>query len=150
MNPILYQGATPVLIDSEMGTWSMSPQALERALKEALENDNLPKAVIVVYLYGQSAQMDELITICDTYGVYSFNGNKIITTSGGGAPISNEEGALQKARFLATQARDQAIHYQHSEIGYNYRMSNIVAGIGRGQLEVLDERVNQRRAVFKR
>src|SRR5690625_918158 len=176
-NPILYQGATPVLIDSEMDTWNMSPQALERALDEAKGNGKLPKAVIVVNLYGQSARMDELVNICDvygvpviedaaeslgstyrgrksgtfgTYGVFSFNGNKIITTSGGGALVSNDEEALKKARFLATQARDQAVHYQHSEIGYNYRMSNIVAGVGRGQLEVLDERVAQRRAVFNR
>ncbi|QGS69473.1 aminotransferase class I/II-fold pyridoxal phosphate-dependent enzyme [Oceanobacillus sp. 143] len=176
-NPILYQGATPVLIDSEMDTWNMSPVALERALNEAKQNGNLPKAVIVVNLYGQSAKMDELIAICDNhgvnviedaaeslgstykgrksgtfgkYGVFSFNGNKIITTSGGGALVSNDEEALKKARFLATQARDQAVHYQHSDVGYNYRMSNIVAGIGRGQMEVLDERVLQKRAVFER
>ncbi|OZU88233.1 pyridoxal phosphate-dependent aminotransferase [Virgibacillus indicus] len=176
-NPILYQGATSVLIDSEMDTWNMSPLALERALKDANEKGKLPKAVIVVNLYGQSAQMDELMEICDRYGVpviedaaeslgsyykgrksgtfgkygiFSFNGNKIITTSGGGALVSNDEEALKKARFLATQARDPAVHYQHSELGYNYRMSNIVAGIGRGQLEVLDERVRQRRAVFQR
>jgi pyridoxal phosphate-dependent aminotransferase EpsN len=176
-NPILYQGATPVFIDSEMETWNMSPEALERALQDAKENGKLPKAVIVVNLYGQSAKMDELVSICDAYGVpliedaaeslgstykgkrsgtfgkfgiFSFNGNKIITTSGGGALVSNDVEALKKARFLATQARDQAVHYQHSEIGYNYRMSNIVAGIGRGQLEVLDERVAQRREVFNR
>jgi len=176
-NPIIYQDATPVLIDSEKDSWNMSPQALERALKEASEKGNLPKAVIIVHLYGQSAQMDELVTICQTYGVpiiedaaeslgseykgrksgthgqygiYSFNGNKIITSSGGGALISNDEAALKQARFLATQARDPAPHYQHSEVGYNYRMSNVVAGIGRGQLEVLDERVNQRRAVYNR
>ncbi|WP_373893837.1 DegT/DnrJ/EryC1/StrS family aminotransferase [Virgibacillus sp. CBA3643] len=176
-NPILYQGATPVLIDSEMDTWNMSPKALERALGDAKESGKLPKAVIIVHLYGQSARIDELVEICDsygvpviedaaeslgstykgrksgtfgTYGILSFNGNKIITTSGGGAIISNDEEALKKSRFLATQARDQAVHYQHSEIGYNYRMSNIVAGIGRGQLEVLDERVEQRRAVFAR
>jgi len=176
-NPILYQGATPVLIDSEMETWNMSPVALERALQEAKENGNLPKAVIVVHLYGQSAKMDELVAICDAYGVpivedaaeslgstykgkmsgtfgklgiFSFNGNKIITTSGGGALVSDDVEILKKARFLATQARDPAVHYQHSEIGYNYRMSNIVAGVGRGQLEVLDMRVEQRRAVFNR
>ncbi|MFC3039873.1 aminotransferase class I/II-fold pyridoxal phosphate-dependent enzyme [Virgibacillus xinjiangensis] len=176
-NPILYQGATPVLIDSEMDTWNMSPQALERALREAKEEGHLPKAVIIVNLYGQSAKMNELIELCNRYdvpviedaaeslgstykgqksgtfgkfGVYSFNGNKIITTSGGGALVSDEEEALKKARFLSTQARDQAVHYQHSEIGYNYRMSNIVAGIGRGQMEVLDERVSQKRAVFDR
>ena len=176
-NPILYEHARPVLIDSEPETWNMSPEALERALAEAQANHKLPKAVIVVHLYGQSAKMDELMTVCKEYGVpliedaaeslgskykgipsgsigdygiYSFNGNKIITTSGGGALISNNEAAIQKARFLSTQARDPALHYQHSEVGYNYRMSNIVAGIGRGQLEVLDDRVNARRANFKR
>lgn len=176
-NPIFYQGATPVLIDSEESTWNMSPQALRRALNEAHDNGNLPKAVIVVHLYGQNAQMDELIAICDDYnvpiiedaaeslgseykgrksgtmghlGIFSFNGNKIITSSGGGALISNDEKLLEKARFLATQARDPALHYQHSQEGYNYRMSNIVAGIGRGQLEAIDERVKQRRAVFDR
>lgn len=176
-NPILYQGATPVLIDSELDTWNMSPEALERALQDADEQEKLPKAVIVVHLYGQSAKIDEILTVCNKYGVpviedaaeslgseykgqksgthgdfgiYSFNGNKIITTSGGGALVANNEEAIQKARFLATQARDPAIHYQHSVEGYNYRMSNIVAGIGRGQLEVLDERVTQRRAVYER
>jgi len=176
-NPILYEHATPVLIDSEPETWNMSPEALERALADAKSNNKLPKAVIVVHLYGQSAKMDELMAVCKKYdvpliedaaeslgskykgiasgtmgefGIYSFNGNKIITTSGGGALISNNEEGIQKARFLSTQARDSAIHYQHSEIGYNYRMSNIVAGIGRGQLEVLDERVEARRANFKR
>lgn len=176
-NPILYEKATPVLIDSETETWNMSPEALERALADAKSNNKLPKAVIVVHLYGQSAKMDELMAVCKKYdvpliedaaeslgstykgiasgtmgeyGIYSFNGNKIITTSGGGALISNNEEQIQKARFLSTQARDPALHYQHSEIGYNYRMSNIVAGIGRGQLEVLDERVKMRRANFKR
>lgn len=176
-NPILYQGATPVLIDSELDTWNMSPVALKRALIDANAVGKLPKAVIVVNLYGQSAKMDELVAICDAYdvpviedaaeslgstykgkksgtfgkyGIFSFNGNKIITSSGGGALVSDDEGALAKSRFLATQARDQAAHYQHSEIGYNYRMSNIVAGIGRGQLEVLDERVRARREVFNR
>lgn len=177
VNPVLYQGATPVLIDSEADTWNMSPEALKRALWEAKERNNLPKAVIVVHLYGQSAKMDEIMDICSSfnvpviedaaeslgseykgrksgtigdYGIYSFNGNKIITTSGGGALVSNNAEALKKARFLATQARDPAVHYQHSEIGYNYRMSNIVAGIGRGQLEILDDRVSQRRAIFER
>ncbi|SEP76532.1 pyridoxal phosphate-dependent aminotransferase EpsN [Virgibacillus subterraneus] len=176
-NPILYQGANPILIDSEMDTWNMSPNALSRALEDAKTNGKLPKAVIIVNLYGQSARIEELMNICDSYGVpviedaaeslgseykgrksgtfgmygiFSFNGNKIITTSGGGALVSNEEEILNKARFLATQARDSAVHYQHSEIGYNYRMSNIVAGIGRAQLEVLDKRVEQRRSVFKR
>ena len=176
-NPILYEQATPVLIDSEPETWNMSPEALERALADAKANHKLPKAVIVVHLYGQSAKMDELMAVCKKYGVpliedaaeslgsqykgrpsgsigdygiYSFNGNKIITTSGGGALISNNEAGIQKARFLSTQARDPALHYQHSEVGYNYRMSNIVAGIGRGQLEVLDDRVNARRENYKR
>ncbi|MBS4204809.1 DegT/DnrJ/EryC1/StrS family aminotransferase [Lederbergia citrea] len=176
-NPILYQGAEPVFIDSEPDTWNISPNALERALVDAERNHRLPKAVIIVNLYGQSAKMDELVAICDRYnvpiiedaaeslgatykgkksgtfgkfGVYSFNGNKIITTSGGGMLVSNDVEALKKARFLATQARDLAPHYQHSEIGYNYRMSNILAGIGRAQLEVLDERVAARRAVYNR
>jgi len=176
-NPILYEGATPVLIDSEPETWNMSPEALEQALKDAEQEGKLPKVVIIVHLYGQSAKVDELLAICRKYsvpvvedaaeslgseykgqksgthgdfGIYSFNGNKIITTSGGGALVANDAEAIQKARFLSTQARDPAIHYQHSEIGYNYRMSNIVAGIGRGQLEVLDERVAQRRAIYER
>lgn len=176
-NPILYQGAEPVFIDSEPDTWNMSSQALERAMDAAKREGKLPKAVIVVNLYGQSAKMDEILAICDRYGVpvvedaaeslgstykgkksgtfgkfgiYSFNGNKIITTSGGGMLVSDDVEALQKARFLATQARDPAPHYQHSQVGYNYRMSNIIAGIGRAQLEVLDERVKARRAIFDR
>jgi pyridoxal phosphate-dependent aminotransferase EpsN len=176
-NPILYQGAEPVFIDSEPDTWNMSPLALERAMEEAKREGKLPKAVIVVNLYGQSAKMDEILAICNHYqvpvvedaaeslgstykgkksgtfgkfGIYSFNGNKIITTSGGGMLVSDDVEALQKARFLATQARDPAPHYQHSQVGYNYRMSNIVAGIGRAQLEVLDERVKARRAIFDR
>lgn len=176
-NPILYEAAEPVFIDSEPETWNMSPLALNRAMEASAAAGKLPKAVIIVNLYGQSAKMDELLAICDDYqvpviedaaeslgstykgkksgsfgkfGIFSFNGNKIITTSGGGALVSNDEAALQKARFLATQARDPAIHYQHSELGFNYRMSNVVAGIGRGQLEVLDERVAQRRMVYDR
>ncbi|WMJ16356.1 aminotransferase class I/II-fold pyridoxal phosphate-dependent enzyme [Geobacillus proteiniphilus] len=176
-NPILYQGAEPVFIDSEPDTWNMSPLALERAMEEAKKEGKLPKAVVVVDLYGQSAKMDEILAICNHYqvpvvedaaeslgstykgkksgtfgkfGIYSFNGNKIITTSGGGMLVSDDVEALQKARFLATQARDPAPHYQHSQVGYNYRMSNIVAGIGRAQLEVLDERVKARRAIFDR
>lgn len=176
-NPVLYLGAEPVFIDSEEETWNMSPDALLCALKDAQEEGKLPKAVIVVNLYGQSAKMDELMAICDSYnvsliedaaeslgstykgkksgtfgkfGIYSFNGNKIITTSGGGMLISNDVDELQRARFLATQARDQAKHYQHSHVGYNYRMSNILAGVGRAQLEVLDERVKAKRAVFNR
>jgi pyridoxal phosphate-dependent aminotransferase EpsN len=174
-NPILYQGAEPVFIDSEPESWNMSPIALEKAFKDSSIARKLPKAVIIVNLYGQSANMDELVFICKRYGVpiiedaaeslgssykgkasgtfgefgiYSFNGNKIITTSGGGMLISNNTEALKKARFLATQAKDPAPHYQHSEIGYNYRMSNILAGIGRSQLEVLEERVRARRLIF--
>jgi pyridoxal phosphate-dependent aminotransferase EpsN len=176
-NPILYQGADPVFIDSEPETWNMSPIALERALKEAFLDGKLPKAVIVVNLYGQSAKMDEIVSLCDLYnvpiiedaaeslgstykgkasgsfgkfGVFSFNGNKIITTSSGGMLVSNDIEALKKARFLATQAKDPALHYQHSTIGFNYRMSNILAGIGRAQLEVLEERVQARRLLFDR
>ncbi|WP_431810308.1 aminotransferase class I/II-fold pyridoxal phosphate-dependent enzyme [Lysinibacillus capsici] len=176
-NPILYLGATPVFIDSEESTWNMSPQALGRALSKAKENDTLPKAVIIVNLYGQSARMDELMAICNEYdvpiiedaaeslgslykgkysgtfgklGIYSFNGNKIITTSGGGMLVSEDEHLITHSRFLATQARDAAKHYQHSVVGYNYRMSNVVAGIGRGQLEVLDQRITQKREIFSR
>ncbi|UVI33576.1 aminotransferase class I/II-fold pyridoxal phosphate-dependent enzyme [Paenibacillus spongiae] len=174
-NPILYEGAVPVFIDSEPDSWNMSPAALGRALAEADREGSLPKAVIVVNLYGQSARMDEIIAACDRYdipviedaaeslgstykgkasgsfgkfGIYSFNGNKIITTSGGGMLVSNDEEALRKTRFLATQARDPAPHYQHSELGYNYRMSNLLAGVGRAQLQVLEDRVNARRAIF--
>ncbi|WP_339200393.1 aminotransferase class I/II-fold pyridoxal phosphate-dependent enzyme [Peribacillus sp. FSL P2-0133] len=176
-NPIVYQKAEPVFIDSEPDTWNMSPKALERALVDAKQQGNLPKAVIVVNLYGQSAKMDEIVSLCNQYrvpiiedaaesigstykgkksgsfgkfGIYSFNGNKIITTSGGGMLVSDDEESLRKARFLATQARDSAMYYQHSQIGFNYRMSNILAGIGRAQLEVLDNRINARRLVFQR
>lgn len=176
-NPILYCGAIPVFIDSEPESWNMSPAALEKAFKEAEETNTLPKAVIVVNLYGQSADMDPIQEICSRYdvpiiedaaeslgatykgkasgtigkyGIFSFNGNKIITTSGGGMLVSDDSEALSRARFLATQARDQAPHYQHSKLGYNYRMSNILAGVGRAQLEVLDERVNARREIFDR
>lgn len=174
-NPILYQGAEPIFIDSEPETWNMSPFALEKALQEAALKGKMPKAVIVVNIYGQSAKMHELLSICNKYdvpmiedaaeslgssykgkqsgtfgkfGVFSFNGNKIITTSGGGMLVSNDEVALRRARFLATQARDAAPHYQHSELGFNYRMSNILAGIGRAQLEILEERVTARRLIF--
>ncbi|KQT41879.1 aminotransferase [Devosia sp. Leaf420] len=175
VNPIAYQGARPVLIDSEPDSWNMSPKALERALESAKRAGKLPKAVIVVNLYGQSADMDPIQELCRQYGVdivedaaesmgakykgrpsgtfgrlgiFSFNGNKIITTSGGGMLITEERELAQRARFLATQARDPAPHYQHSTIGYNYRMSNILAGVGRGQLRMLDDRVAARRAVF--
>jgi pyridoxal phosphate-dependent aminotransferase EpsN len=176
-NPVLYQGAEPVFIDSEPESWNMSPASLKRAFNDAKKEGKLPKAVIVVNLYGQSADMDPILEICNSYGVpiiedaaeslgatykgkasgtfgkfgaYSFNGNKIITTSGGGMLVSNDLDALEKARFLAAQARDLAVHYQHSEVGYNYRLSNVLAGIGRAQLRVLDERVQARRAVFHR
>ncbi|QKG80226.1 DegT/DnrJ/EryC1/StrS family aminotransferase [Tenuifilum thalassicum] len=172
-NPIIYQGATPVFVDSESETWNMDPELLEKAIKERLRKGKKPKAIIVVHLYGMPAKMDEIMSIAERYeipiiedaaealgskykdkfcgtfgcmGILSFNGNKIITTSGGGALISNNNDFIQKARFLATQARDNAPHYQHSHIGYNYRMSNVVAGIGRGQLEVLNLRIEQRRA----
>ncbi|HDR7894663.1 MULTISPECIES: aminotransferase class I/II-fold pyridoxal phosphate-dependent enzyme [Bacillus] len=176
-NPIVYQGAEPIFIDSEPDTWNISPIALEKAFKEEELNGKLPKAVIIVHLFGQSAKMDEIMAICNKYnvpviedaaeslgttykgkqtgsfgkfGIFSFNGNKIITTSGGGMLVSNDEAAIQKARFLSTQARDPAVHYEHSQIGYNYRMSNIVAGVGRAQLEVLNERIKSRREIFGR
>lgn len=175
-NPILYQGADPVFIDSEPDTWNISPLALERAFEDAFKVNKLPKAVIIVNLYGQSAKMDEVGAICKKYnvpiiedaaeslgssykgkasgsfgefGIFSFNGNKIITTSGGGMLVSNHTGALKKARFLATQAKDPAPHYEHSMLGYNYRLSNILAGIGRGQLEVLSNRIKRKREIFK-
>lgn len=174
-NPIVYQGAEPVFIDSDDLSWNMSPAALEAGLAAAQRDGKLPKAVIVVNLYGQSADMDPLLALCRHYGValvedaaeslgarykgrasgtfgalgiYSFNGNKIITTSGGGMLVSDDQAMIERARFLATQARDPAPHYQHSEIGFNYRMSNILAGVGRGQLRVLHQRVEARRAVF--
>ena len=172
-NPIAYLGATPVFIDSEMETWNMCPIALEEAIKDRISKGKKPKAIIPVHLYGMPAKMDEIRAIanqyeipiledsaealgtsyknqkCGTFGdisVLSFNGNKIITTSGGGAMVTHTKELKDKAVFLSTQARDNAPHYQHSEIGYNYRMSNICAGIGRGQMEVLDKHVNFRRA----
>jgi pyridoxal phosphate-dependent aminotransferase EpsN len=177
VGPVIYQGAEPVFIDSEPASWNISPAALERAFVDAEKSGSLPRAVIVVNIYGQSADMDPLKEICDRYsvplvedaaeslgalyknrasgtfgrfGIFSFNGNKIITTSGGGMLVSEDIDALEKARFLSTQARDPARHYQHSEVGYNYRMSNVLAGIGRGQLRVLDDRIRARRAVFAR
>lgn len=171
-NPIVYQGATPIFVDSETDTWNICPNALETAIKDRLAKGKKVKAVIPVYLYGMPAKINELIEVCSKYdipiiedaaealgstyngralgtfgkfGVLSFNGNKIITTSGGGALISEDKMLIHKARILATQARDPAPHYQHSQIGYNYRMSNICAGIGRGQMEVINERVSQRR-----
>lgn len=172
-NPIVYQGATPVFIDSEKDTWNMSPEHLERAIKDRISKGKKPKAIIPVHLYGMPAKVEEIQNIsikyeipiiedaaealgsryknqhCGTFGemaVLSFNGNKIITTSGGGALVAHNEEYIRIARFLATQARDAAPHYQHSHIGYNYRMSNVVAGIGRGQMLVLEDRIKQRRA----
>ncbi|KAB8133394.1 aminotransferase class I/II-fold pyridoxal phosphate-dependent enzyme [Gracilibacillus oryzae] len=171
-NPIIYQHAVPVFIDSNYETWNMCPQALEEAFEKFPE----VKAVIVVHLYGLSADMDKIMEICrehdvvviedaaeslggyykgqhtgtfGDYGIYSFNGNKIITTSGGGMLVSNNEEKVAKVRFWATQSRDQARHYQHSELGFNYRMSNVVAGIGRGQLKVLDKRVEKKKYIFE-
>lgn len=171
-NPIIYQNAIPVFIDSDYETWNMCPNALEQAFKKY---PNV-KAVIVVHLYGLSADMDRIVELCKKhgvvliedaaeslgtlykgkytgtlgdYGVYSFNGNKIITTSGGGMLVSNNEERINKVRFWSTQSRDPARHYQHSELGYNYRMSNIVAGIGRGQLKVLDERIQKKKYIFE-
>ena len=176
-NPIIYQGAEPIFIDSEPKTWNMSPVALERAFAEAKREGKLPKAVLVVNLYGLSADMDPIVELCDSYGVpliedaaeslgarykgrqsgsfgklgvFSFNGNKIITTSGGGMLVSNDEMLIERARFLSTQAREPVAHYEHKTVGYNYRMSNILAGVGRGQLKVLSQRVEARRAVFNR
>lgn len=183
VNPIVYQKATPVLIDSEPGTWNMDPELLEKAIQgcrpqtAGLQDRKTarPKAIIVVHLYGMPANMDRIMEIANRYeipviedaaealgsrynnkpagsfgkmGILSFNGNKIITTSGGGALLSNDKELITKARFLATQARDSAPHYQHSQIGYNYRMSNVLAGIGRGQMEVIDDRVTRRREIY--
>ena len=170
-NPIIYQNATPVFIDSERETWNMDPKALEKAF-EIYPN---PKAVIIVHLYGTPAKLDEISEICKRhnvplvedaaeslgstykgketgtfgkYGTYSFNGNKIITTSGGGMLVSDDTDMVSKVRFWATQSREKARHYEHKEIGYNYRMSNIVAGIGRGQLKVLDKRIEQKTNMY--
>lgn len=171
-NPIIYQNAIPVFIDSDHETWNMSPEALEKAFKKYPR----VKAVLVVHLYGLSADIDNILKLCNEhnvlliedaaeslgtiykgrytgtfgdYGIFSFNGNKIITTSGGGMLVSNHEEKIAKARFWATQSRDPARHYQHSELGFNYRMSNIVAGIGRGQLKVLDKRVEKKKTIFE-
>jgi dTDP-4-amino-4,6-dideoxygalactose transaminase len=176
-NPIAYQGATPVFVDSEVDTWNMSPDLLREAIEGRTKvTGKKPKAIVIVHLYGMPAKIDELMAIaraydipviedaaealgsvykgkkCGTFGdfgILSFNGNKIITTSGGGALTSSNAELINRARFLATQARDPAPHYQHSVIGYNYRLSNICAGIGRGQLKVLEERVEKRRHIFE-
>lgn len=175
-NPIIYENATPVFIDSEYESLNMSPKALKNAFEFYEKKDIIPKAVIVVHLYGQSANMDEIVEICSKYnvpiiedaaeslgatykgkqtgtigkyGIYSFNGNKIITTSGGGMIVSNDEKDIKKVRFWATQSRDNKRYYHHTELGYNYRMSNVVAGIGRGQIRILDERINQKKNIYE-
>ncbi|ACC81013.1 DegT/DnrJ/EryC1/StrS family aminotransferase [Nostoc punctiforme] len=175
-NPIAYLGAKPVFIDSDRTSWNMNPDLLQEALENRARFGRLPKAVVLVHLYGQSADIDPILKACNQYdvpliedaaealgatykerspgtfgriGIYSFNGNKIITTSGGGMLVSDDPQLVAKARFLATQARDLSPHYQHSEIGYNYRLSNVLAGIGRGQLHLLSERVAARRRNFK-
>lgn len=173
-NPITYLGANPVFIDSEEDTWNMCPNHLEEAIKDRIDRGKKPKAIIIVHLYGMPSKIDELIQVankyqipiiedaaealgssykgqkCGTFGTFSilsFNGNKIITTSGGGALVCNTKEEKQQTVFYATQARDNAPHYEHTKIGYNYRMSNISAGIGRGQMEVLDKHINLRRSV---
>jgi pyridoxal phosphate-dependent aminotransferase EpsN len=176
-NPILYLGAEPVFIDSNSETWNMDPQLLSAALAESAMEGRLPKAVVVVHLFGQCADMDPIMEVCRRYGVavledaaealgttykgkpagtfgdaavFSFNGNKIITTTGGGMLVSHDRELIRKAQHWSTQAKEAGIAYHHVEMGYNYRMSNVLAGIGRGQLRVLDERVQQRRAVALR
>ena len=173
-NPVVYEGGRPVFIDSERASWNMDPERLSQALEDRSRRGRKPRAVILVHLYGQSADIDPIAALCERHGValiedaaealgatykgirpgsrgrigiFSFNGNKIITTSGGGMLVSADAALVEKARFLATQARDPAPHYEHSEIGYNYRLSNVLAAIGRGQLRVLEQRVEARRAV---
>lgn len=174
-NPILYQGAKPVFVDSETDTWNMSPHFLKMAIEDGIARGKKPKAIIPVHLYGMPANMEQILAIAANYeipvvedaaealgssidgkpcgsfgdiGILSFNGNKIITTSSGGALLSNDDEIVKKARFLSTQARDNAPHYQHSSVGYNYRMSNVCAAIGQGQMEVLPDRVKQRRSNY--
>ena len=176
VNPIFYVGATPIFIDSEPTSWNMSPDLLEQALAERAKINRLPAAVVVVHLYGQCADMEAITSVCERYGVpiledaaealgatyhgrsagtlspmgvYSFNGNKIITTSGGGMLVSDNEEYIALARKLSTQAREPVPHYEHTMIGYNYRMSNLLAGVGRAQLAVLEERIAQRTAIFR-
>ncbi len=175
VNPVLYQGATPVFVDSELHSWNLDPELFVDALEKRAKVGRLPKAVVLVHLYGQSADIDPIAEACQRYGViliedaaealgstykgkapgtfglmgiYSFNGNKIITTSGGGMLVSGDERLIAHARKLATQAREPVVHYEHTEIGYNYRMSNVLAGIGRAQLRVLEDRVVARRRNF--
>jgi pyridoxal phosphate-dependent aminotransferase EpsN len=172
VNPVLYERAVPVFVDSESASWNMDPRLLEAAIVERTKAGRKPRAVVLVHLYGQSADLDPIVKICADHGIpliedaaealgatykgrapgsfgycgiHSFNGNKIITTSGGGMLVSNDAALIERARFWATQARDPAPHYQHSEVGFNYRMSNVLAAIGRGQLRVLDQRVAARR-----
>ena len=174
-NPIVYLGATPVFVDSEADTWNICPQRLREAIVDRLARGRKPKVLVLVHLYGMPARLPDILAIAaefeipiledaaealgsrfggqplgsfGTVGVFSFNGNKILTTSGGGVLVTNDARLAQKARFLATQAKDDAPYYQHSEVGYNYRLSNILAGIGRGQMELLDERVKRRREIF--
>ena len=175
VNPVIYQGAKPVFIDSETETWNMDPVLLERAIKDCVKNGKKPKAIILVHLYGFPAKINEILEISNKYdipiiedaaeaigskynnqplgtfgeiGIFSFNGNKIITTSSGGALISQNKKYVEKAKFLSTQARDDFPHYEHSEIGYNYRMSNVCAAIGVGQIEVLESRVEKRQYIY--
>jgi pyridoxal phosphate-dependent aminotransferase EpsN len=172
VNPVLYERATPVFVDSEERSWNMDPALLAETVADRIKKGRKPKAVVIVHLYGQSADLDPIIRICADHGIaliedaaealgatykdripgalgycgiHSFNGNKIITTSGGGMLVSNDARLTDKVRFWATQARDPAPHYQHSEVGFNYRLSNVLAAIGRGQLRVLEDRVNARR-----
>ena len=176
-NAILYQGARPVFVDSEYQSWNMDPQLVAQELSRRAKINRLPKALVLVHLYGQPSDIDPIKQLCEKYGValiedaaealgatykdkapgtlgqvgiFSFNGNKIITTSGGGMIVSDDEELIKKARFWATQARDPAVHYEHSELGYNYRMSNVLAAIGRGQLQVLGERVDTKRRIFQK
>ncbi|MBC1401338.1 pyridoxal phosphate-dependent aminotransferase [Listeria booriae] len=176
INPALYLGAKPVFIDSEEDTWCMSPFALKNALEVAKKNNQLPKAIIVVHIYGQSAKMDEIMSLADEYGIpvvedaaealgsvyrgaplgtlgdvgiFSFNGNKIITTSGGGALIAKNPEKIVKARFLASQSKEKAPYYLHHQVGYNYRLSNVLAGIGIAQMEVLKARIARKQEIFE-
>lgn len=174
-NPIVYLGATPVFVDSEPDTWNMCPQRLREAIEDRIAQGKTPKALLLVHLYGMPAKLPELLALAAEFnlpvledaaealgsqwqqqplgsfgrvGVFSFNGNKILTTSGGGALVTHDRALAERVRFLATQAKDDAPHYQHSEVGYNYRLSNILAGIGRGQMELLADRVKRRREIF--
>ena len=175
VNPIKYLGANPIFIDSDKESWNMCPELLTKAIKDGIKNNKKPKAIILVHLYGMPAKLDEIIAVANSFeipliedaaealgskyknqqlgtfadfGIYSFNGNKIITTSGGGALVCKNKKLIEKAKFLATQSRDEAPHYEHSEVGYNYRMSNVCAAIGVGQLDVLTKRVARKREIF--